>query len=82
MSAFDWPGLMRAGMGALGLHPAQFWNLIPAELVLILGDPSAVAPLDRVRLAELARAWPDKMKEDEDGTERWAGRPDPAGDDA
>lgn len=82
MSAFDWPGLMRAGMGSLGLHPEQFWKLTPAELVLMLGDPAAVAPLDRARLSELARAWPDKMKEDEDGTDRRAGRPDPAGDDA
>ena len=65
MSAFDWPGLMRAGMGSLGLHPEQFWKLTPAELVLMLGDPAAVAPLDRARLKELARAWPDKMKEDE-----------------
>jgi len=82
MSAFDWAGLMRAGMGALGLHPEQFWKLTPAELVLMLGDPAAVAPLDRARLAELARAWPDKMKEDEDGTDRRAGQPVPADDDA
>ena len=50
MSAFDWPGLMRAGMGSLGLHPEQFWKLTPAELVLMLGEPAAVAPLDRARL--------------------------------
>ncbi len=33
MSGFDWPGLMRAGIGALGLRPDQFWRLTPAELV-------------------------------------------------
>ncbi len=82
MSVFDWPGLMRAGMGSLGLHPEQFWKLTPAELVLMLGDPAAVAPLDRARLSELARAWPDEIKEDEDGTDRRAGRLGPAGDDA
>ena len=82
MIAFDWPGLMRAGMGSLGLHPEQFWKLTPAELVLMLGDPAAVAPLDRARLSELARAWPDEIKEDEDGTDRRAGRLGPAGDDA
>ncbi len=82
MSAFDWPGVMRAGMGSLGLHPEQFWKLTPAELVLMLGDPAAVAPLDRARLSELARAWPDEIKEDEDGTDRRAGRLGPAGDDA
>ncbi len=82
MSVFDWPGLLRAGMGSLGLHPEQVWKLTPAELVLMLGDPAAVAPLDRARLSELARAWPDEIKEDEDGTDRQAGRLGPAGDDA
>lgn len=62
MSAFDWPGLMRAGLGRLGLTPDAFWRLTPAELVLMLGDPGAVPPLNRERLMELARAWPDKMK--------------------
>ena len=79
MTAFDWPGLMRAGMGALGLRPDEFWRLTPAELVLMLGDPAQAAPLDRARLMELARAWPDATKEDEDGTDRrsgWAGAAD------
>ncbi|MGB7263859.1 MAG: rcc01693 family protein [Albidovulum sp.] len=60
MSGLDWPGLMRAGLSGLGLKPAEFWRLTPAELVLMLGDPEASAPLDRVRLQELARAWPDR----------------------
>ncbi|WP_413875443.1 rcc01693 family protein [Albidovulum sp.] len=63
MSGLDWPGLMRAGMGRLGLTPSEFWRLTPAELVLMLGDPRAVPPLDRARLAELARAWPDGVPE-------------------
>ncbi len=72
MSAFDWPGLMRAGIGGLGLRPEEFWRLTPAELVLMLGDPAAVAPLGRAGLMELVRAWPDnpgpdKNKEDGDG---------------
>jgi hypothetical protein len=29
----------------------------------MLGDPQAVPPLDRARLAELARAWPDGVPE-------------------
>lgn len=74
MSAFDWPGLMRAGMGALGLRPDEFWRLTPAELVLMLGDPAQAAPLDRARLMELARAWPDVIKEDGDGGDGRAGR--------
>ncbi|WP_347313114.1 rcc01693 family protein [Defluviimonas sp. SAOS-178_SWC] len=63
MSALDWPGLLRAGLGGLGLRPEEFWRLTPAELVLMLGDPRAVAPLNRARLDELARAWPDKAKD-------------------
>ena len=74
MSAFDWPGLMRVGLGVLGLRPEQFWRLTPAELVLMLGDPASVAPLDRTRLSELARAWPDTIKEDGDGSDGRSGR--------
>lgn len=58
-AGFDWPGLMRAGMAGLGLHPDQFWRLTPAELVVMLGDPAAVAPLARPALEALRRAWPD-----------------------
>lgn len=63
MSGLDWPGLMRAGLGRLGLTPCEFWRLTPAELVLMLGEPGAVPPLNRTRLAELARAWPDREPE-------------------
>lgn len=75
MSAFDWPGLMRAGIGGLGLRPEEFWRLTPAELVLMLGDPAAVAPLGRAGLMELVRAWPDKIKEDGNGTDGRARQP-------
>ena len=73
MSAFDWPGLLRAGLGRLGLKPEEFWRLTPAELAMMLGDPAAVVPLTRARLGELARAWPDATQEDGDGTDRRAG---------
>ena len=38
----DWPGLLRVGigparLGGLGLTPAEFWALTPAELALMLG---------------------------------------------
>ncbi|GAB4283432.1 MAG: phage tail assembly chaperone [Roseovarius sp.] len=64
MSAIDWPALMRAGMRGLGLRPAEFWALTPAELELMLGGRGGVAPLGRARLGELMRAFPDG---DEDG---------------
>jgi len=59
VSRIDWPVLMRAGLRQLGLAPAQFWALTPAELMLMLGHGGAAAPLGRVRLAEMMRDWPD-----------------------
>ncbi len=60
MSGFDWPLLMRAGLRGAGLHPREFWQLTPAELVILLGGGDGAAPLTRDRLDELARAFPDE----------------------
>jgi len=60
MAGFDWPVLMRAGIRGLGLRPAEFWALTPAEFALMLGEGSGSAPLNRARLEDLARAYPDK----------------------
>ena len=59
---FDWPALMRAGLLGLGLSPAQFWRLTPAELRLMLGDGTASAPLSRAGLEALQAAYPDGTK--------------------
>ncbi len=68
MSRFDWPGLMRLGLRGLGLSPAEFWALTPAELRLMLGlDGGGMAPLGRARLEELAAAFPDVRKGTSDG---------------
>jgi len=57
---FDWPGLMRAGIRGLGLRPAEFWALTPAELMLMLGAESrGGGAMGRARLEELAAAYPD-----------------------
>ena len=58
---FDWPALLRAGVHGLGLRPEEFWRLTPAELQLMLGPQTAVAPLGRSRLEELARIFPDEV---------------------
>lgn len=60
MTAFDWPGLMRAGIRDLRLRPSEFWALTPAELMLLLGVGPDQAPLSRARLEELAAAFPDR----------------------
>jgi uncharacterized phage protein (TIGR02216 family) len=63
MSGIDWPGLMRAGLGRLGLTPDQFWRLSPVELRMMLGAETHSAPLTRSRLEELAAAFPDPKKD-------------------
>lgn len=58
-SGFDWPGLMRLGLGRLGLRPDQFWALTPIELIVLAGLDDQPAPCLRARLEELAQAFPD-----------------------
>ncbi|MCL7464799.1 rcc01693 family protein [Phaeovulum sp. NW3] len=84
MSGLDWPGLMRVGIRGLGLEPAAFWRLTPAELALMLGEAAGAPPLTRARLEELAARWPDAVGPDGGkgtGDDRggWAGRSGPAG---
>lgn len=64
MAGFDWPGLMRAGLHGLGLRPAEFWALTPAELRLMLGVGGDGAAMGRARLEELAAAFPDRRRDD------------------
>ncbi|MEM1388345.1 MAG: rcc01693 family protein [Pseudomonadota bacterium] len=61
--AFDWPQLMQAGLRGLGLRPAEFWALTPAELTLLLGGGPGEAPISRARLEALTRAFPDSNGE-------------------
>lgn len=63
----DWAGLLHAGLYGLRLQPAAFWALTPAELHMMLGAKPGQAPMDRGRLEELARSFPDARKELNDG---------------
>ena len=60
----DWPGLMRAGMrrdgGGLGLKPAEFWDMTPAELALMLGIEPGAGAMSRTRLDDLMARFPDR----------------------
>ena len=69
MSRVNWPVLMQAGMRGLGLRPAEFWALTPAELELLLGQGGGAAPLGRGGLDALMRAYPDTKEgaDDADG---------------
>lgn len=69
MSRFDWAALMRAGIGRLGLRPAEFWALTPAELAVMLGAGGGRAPMGRARLDALMRAYPDGVRHEEDETD-------------
>lgn len=66
MNQFDWPGLLRLGLGHLKLRPEQFWSLTPVELLLMLGvEGGGNAPLGRARLEELVRQFPDMTEDGE-----------------
>lgn len=66
MTGFDWPVLMRAGLQGLGLKPAEFWALTPAELRLMLGQEGAGA-MTRGGLDTLMAQWPDQAGETDAG---------------
>ena len=71
MSRIDWPGLMRVGIGQLGLAPEAFWRLTPAELQMLTGpEPTGQAACTRARLDALVRAFPDRLKGDVDDRDR------------
>ena len=59
MTAIDWTGLMRAACLGLGLRPAEFWALTPAELALLMGTDGQ-KPLTQDGLEALVTAYPDK----------------------
>ena len=61
MTRFDWPALMRLGLGQLRLTPNQFWALTPAELALMSGLDGQAA-MDRAGLSELMAKYPDKKE--------------------
>lgn len=65
---FDWPALMRVAFQGLGLSPAAFWQMTPAEFLILLGPENGAAPLRRGAFDALFSRFPDKL--DEDGHDR------------
>ena len=59
MSRFDWPALIRCGLGGLRLAPDVFWALTPAELQMMIGPAQSAGPLSRERLEHLMQTFPD-----------------------
>jgi uncharacterized phage protein (TIGR02216 family) len=62
MTRIAWPGLLELGLVRLRLPPAIFWDLTPAELMLIAGLAGGRAALTRAGLAELTARFPDKPR--------------------
>ena len=61
----DWPGLMRLGLVDLGLRPAEFWQLTPAELTfLATGGGRAAGGMTRTGLEALMARYPDTREEE------------------
>lgn len=58
---------MQAGLRGLGLKPAEFWALTPAELRVMLGEARGHVPLGRQGLDALMQAFPDTRGANEDG---------------
>lgn len=69
MSRINWPRLIAAGLSGLGLRPADFWALTPAELMLMLGVGGGGGALTRNRLEQLIAAFPDDAPDNEKGTQ-------------
>jgi len=59
---FDWPALLRTGVRNLGLRPAEFWALTPAEFRLMMGIDAGAAPMQRSALEALSQAYPDEER--------------------
>jgi uncharacterized phage protein (TIGR02216 family) len=61
---FDWPAIMGVAYRQLGLSPAQFWAMTPAEFLILLGPETGAGPLRRGAFEALLARFPDKPNED------------------
>jgi uncharacterized phage protein (TIGR02216 family) len=59
MKRIAWAGLMRLGLVRLELAPAVFWDLTPAELMLLAGASEVPRSINRAAFEELAAQFPD-----------------------
>ena len=62
MTRIAWSGLMELGLVRLRLPPAVFWDLTPAELMLMAGFSGGRPALTRAGLAGLLARFPDKAR--------------------
>ena len=55
--------MLRLGVQHAGLKPREFWQLTPAELMLILGLDQDEKPLNRARMLELEEQFSRNQKD-------------------
>jgi uncharacterized phage protein (TIGR02216 family) len=66
MTPFPWQEAMRLGLGLLRLPPDAFWHMTPRELAAAAGAlGSSAHPIDRARLDDLQRQFPDRVSNTE-----------------
>ncbi len=72
MSAVDWAGLMRMGLGELRLTPEAFWSMTPRELDAAAAPwrRRAPRPMSRDALEALRARFPDAGGDEKQGNER------------
>ena len=61
MKQIAWAQLMQLGLVELRLAPEVFWDLTPAELMLIAGAGASGGHLNRAGLADLVARFPDRL---------------------
>jgi uncharacterized phage protein (TIGR02216 family) len=62
MSRIAWAGLMRLGLREWRLPPDVFWDLTPAELLLVAGVGAGRTALTRAGLDALQARFPDRPR--------------------
>ena len=67
MTRIAWGGLMRLGMVELRLTPEVFWELTPAELMLLAGIGPGRAAMTRTGLEALLARFPDGPRRERKG---------------
>ena len=60
MAAFDWQAMMRAGIGQRRIPVADFWNMTPVELLLVVNPERASSkPMGRTGFEIIQAQFPD-----------------------
>ncbi len=66
MKRIAWAKLMQLGLGRMGLTPAIFWDLTPAEFMLMAGIGESAGAMSRDGLDALLARFPDGGAEGSD----------------